>query len=671
MRAKQLHTLLALAFTLLLGLGAQQASAQTPLLWGTSPFQDSMWSVDTTTWTVVNRIAPSLSGFTITGMTGLAYDPCGHQTYIIMKVSGVSGRVLGTINLETGVCTQVGNLGDNFSTINFREDGQLFGVTGDGGTVPETMYLIDKATGTKTLAAALGAGADGEVISYNWDDDFFYHWSGNGTVVYEKVMSVAPYTATNIPIIGTTSGETFGALYMGSNKFIISNISSSFNRCNTAGNWSASFGSNPDDLRGLILPPNFQLSGDTICVRDSLTWGAFPGVTPTDTVVYIWGDGDSTALSPIGGATHTYMSAGSFTSYVVLKNNCGRDTVDAADVVVHALPFVSLTPDPAYLCDSTDTLTLSGSSGGTSQWYMNGMAIVGANSPNYDATAPGWYNMTKTNLNGCTDSSAVGLNVMIAPATIDLLAPGDSTHFCPGDTVTLFATPGTTFYEWLLDGIAVDMTSSDTNDVNQAGVWTVRTFYGSCPVSSANSVTLIEDPLPVAGFSYTDNFDGTADFTDLSTDATTWAWDFDGLGTSNIANPTFDFGASGGTFVVTLVVTNSCGSDTLVDSLVIIATGRTDLAAQAGFSLSNQPNPFSDKTTFVATIPAAGAATLAVYNVHGQLVRTLHKGNLVAGTQRFDWDGRSDSGKPVAAGTYQAVLQTENGQVSRQVILAK
>src|ERR1044071_4633670 len=113
-------------------LSAQQTSVMTnrPLVWGCSPFQDSLWSVDTTTWTVVNRLAPTLASSTITGMTGLAQDPITGICYCIMKVSAVSGRVLGTINLSTGVCTQVGNLGDNFSSITFDETGQMWGATG-------------------------------------------------------------------------------------------------------------------------------------------------------------------------------------------------------------------------------------------------------------------------------------------------------------------------------------------------------------------------------------------------------------------------------------------------------------------------------------------------------------------------------------------------------------
>ncbi|MBK8520915.1 MAG: DUF11 domain-containing protein [Chitinophagaceae bacterium] len=157
------------------------------VLAGTSPFQDSLWTVRYPgLTTILTHLGPTLSGFTITGINGLATHPMTGEHYSILKVSGVSGRVLAKINLQTGVCTQIGNLGDNFSSITFRYDGQLFGVTGDGATVPETLYLIDHTNATKTLVRALGAGADGEVICYNPDDNFIYHWSGNGTVVYEK-----------------------------------------------------------------------------------------------------------------------------------------------------------------------------------------------------------------------------------------------------------------------------------------------------------------------------------------------------------------------------------------------------------------------------------------------------------------------------------------------------
>lgn len=222
------------------------------IFYGFSPFQDSVWTVDTTlSFAITERRAPTLSGFTVTGVNSGATHPLTGAIYVIAKVSGVSGRVLCIFNPADATLTSVGNLGDNFSSITFSPTGQLFGVTGDGASVPETLYDIDPANAAKTLLTGLGNGADGEVICYNPDDNMIYHWSGNGTVVFEKVLPVAPYTVTGIPINGATSGETFGAAYVGNGKFLISNISSAFNYIKTDGTWSPAFGSLPDDFRGL------------------------------------------------------------------------------------------------------------------------------------------------------------------------------------------------------------------------------------------------------------------------------------------------------------------------------------------------------------------------------------------------------------------------------------
>lgn len=222
------------------------------IFYGFTSFQDSVWTVDSeNNYAIIQRRAPTLPGFTVNGVNGAARNPVTGQIFAIAKVGGISGRVLCTFNEADAVLTMIGNLGDNFSSITFSPTGQLFGVTGDGANVSETLYSINPATAAKTLLTPLGNGADGEVICYNSDDNMIYHWSGNGTVVFEKVLPVPPYTVTGIPITGNTSGETFGAAYLGNGTFLISNISSSFNTITTGGVLSSAFASLPDDFRGL------------------------------------------------------------------------------------------------------------------------------------------------------------------------------------------------------------------------------------------------------------------------------------------------------------------------------------------------------------------------------------------------------------------------------------
>ncbi|HRG89390.1 MAG TPA: hypothetical protein PLW44_10245, partial [Chitinophagales bacterium] len=69
---KKLFTLLSAVCSLFAAFG--QSYPPEPKIWGASPFQDSMWSVDPITFAIEDRLAPSLAGFTITGINGMAFD---------------------------------------------------------------------------------------------------------------------------------------------------------------------------------------------------------------------------------------------------------------------------------------------------------------------------------------------------------------------------------------------------------------------------------------------------------------------------------------------------------------------------------------------------------------------------------------------------------------------
>ena len=224
-------------------------------LYGGSPFQNEFYQLDIDSGAAITTTPVTVPTRTITGINGVTIDPTTGIAYAIVKATAVTGRLLIRIDLATAVGVEIGNLGDNFSSLTFRGDGQLFGTTGNGATVPETLYLIDKTNATKVLAASLGNGADGEIIAFNPDDGLLYHWSGNGTVFFESILATAPYTVTNIPITGgPTAGETFGAVWDECrNVFITSNISSSYATVTPAGVYSPAFGTAPDDIRGMAL----------------------------------------------------------------------------------------------------------------------------------------------------------------------------------------------------------------------------------------------------------------------------------------------------------------------------------------------------------------------------------------------------------------------------------
>tara|TARA_B100000315_G_scaffold116522_1_gene106850 strand:+ start:3037 stop:4095 length:1059 start_codon:yes stop_codon:yes gene_type:complete len=58
------------------------------------------------------------------------------------------------------------------------------------------------------------------------------------------------------------------------------------------------------------------------------------------------------------------------------------------------------------------------------------------------------------------------------------------------------------------------------------------------------------------------------------------------------------------------------------------------------FSLSNPyPNPFNPRTTLEFSLPFQDAVEITVFNMLGQAVEILHKGELNAGSYRLFWDG--------------------------------
>jgi hypothetical protein len=190
---------------------------------------------------------------------------------------------------------------------------------------------------------------------------------------------------------------------------------------------------------------------------------------------YLWMPGSMTSASTSVSPTVT-------TTYTVTATDANACTaVTVLTVSVNPLPAVALS-GTNHFCPGGSTL-LTGTSGGTSQWYLNGVAIVGATSNTYLATMPGVYNMIKTNTNGCFDSSATGITVTVdTPPSISSIT--STPVACFGDnngsaTVTATGTPSLT-YAWAPSG-----GTGTTESGLSAGTYTVTVTDGNTCTSTA------------------------------------------------------------------------------------------------------------------------------------------------------------------------------------------
>jgi len=90
------------------------------------------------------------------------------------------------------------------------------------------------------------------------------------------------------------------------------------------------------------------------------------------------------------------------------------------------------------------------------------------------------------------------------------------------------------------------------------------------------------------------------------------------------------------------------------------------------YSLSqNYPNPMVYATKIEYTLPKDSQISLRIYNISGQLVKTLVEEQQSAGNYKVSWDGRDESGKKVTSGIYFYKLQTQNYTQTRKLTLLR
>jgi len=85
----------------------------------------------------------------------------------------------------------------------------------------------------------------------------------------------------------------------------------------------------------------------------------------------------------------------------------------------------------------------------------------------------------------------------------------------------------------------------------------------------------------------------------------------------------------------------------------------------------NYPNPFNPETTISFSIPASGQTSVKIYNLKGQLVRTLIDETMNAGYQKVVWNGTDDNQKSVASGVYFYRVNNAGKIITRKMLLAK
>ncbi len=273
---------------------------------------------------------------------------------------------------------------------------------------------------------------------------------------------------------------------------------------------------------------------------------------------------------------------------------CGMLNTNAVSVAWNAIPPVTASAGDAIIC-SGDTTTLMASS---TQNYNYTWSPSGSLSSSTGATVSAWPASTTSYVviadsANCSTRDTIEITVDTGPVlTLTVTDPA----ICPGDSDTIFITAsGSYAYSWTSDPAGYTGTN-DTIIVSPAMTteYILSATDATSGCSSEYTATVTVDSLPVAAFSQSAS-NGVVTFTNMSTSADTYLWDFGDSQTSTAEHPTHIYNISGA-YNVILTATNSCGSDT-ASMLVPVIVGLAE--ADSPDYISVYPNPVSESLTVI------------------------------------------------------------------------
>jgi hypothetical protein len=342
----------------------------------------------------------------------------------------------------------------------------------------------------------------------------------------------------------------------------------------------------------------------TICSGSTVTLTASAGSS------YAWSNGATTA-SIVANTT------GNYTVTVFNANGCSAISTPTTVTVNNPSVANISTSGSTNFCQG-GSVVLTATAASTYAWS------TGATTQAITVSASGNYSVTLTNASGCTSSSPVTVVTSNALPTATITA-GGATTFCQGGSVTLTASPATS-YVWSNGATSASIT------VSTAGSYTVQVANNAGCVSTSAATAVSVNTLPTATITAAGSLSICAGSTVNLTASTgaAYLWS-NGATTATIA------ASNAGNYSVQVTNAAGCISTSAVSSVVVNAlptpsissVGSTTLCQGASVTLTTANGtgltyqwknngtivPGATAASFVAN--TAGSYTVQVTNAAG------------------------------------------------------
>ncbi|MBN2669946.1 MAG: immunoglobulin domain-containing protein, partial [Bacteroidales bacterium] len=388
--------------------------------------------------------------------------------------------------------------------------------------------------------------------------------------------------------------------------------------------------------------------------------GSSTTLTASGATSYVWSP--ATGLSGTTGDLVTATPTVN-TTYNVTGTTGGCSSSASVTISVTDNTVITSQPVGTTLCEG-EAYTLSVSATGSNlnyQWQLDGTNI-GTNNSDYvissaTISSAGAYVCIVSGDCGSVTSSSV--DVLVNLATAISTQPTDQT-ICEGEDVsfTVVASGVNLTYQWVKDGVNVG-TNANSYDITGATSANAGNYScivtGTCGSVTSSVVTLTVNPLPTSSFTIDSSSEPIIAFTNTSTNADSYSWDFGDGGSATVTDPTYEY-ASNATYTVVLEATNACGTVSSQQTVTITNIGLVALGKEG---ISIYPNPVDQ--TLNINLPDVNVE-MALVSIDGKVLK------------RFKSENRKHIELPMedlAAGTYSLVITMPDKQVETVKIVKK
>lgn len=598
-----------------------------------------LWSTSATT-TAISVSPTTTTTYTVTGTN----TTTGCSDTAVITVNVISLPVI-TISGSPAIC-----IGDNVT------------LTANGGNT----YLWSTSATTAAITVSPAVTTTYTVI-------------GTNTTTGCSDTAVQTITVNPLPVISVTgtSGICLGGsatlTASGGNTYLWStsatttsiNVSPTTTTTYTVTGTDASTGcSNSTVYTVTVNPlPAGAFSSTAQCYVDSVYFTDNSTISSGSITGWSWNFGDPASgtndNSSLQNPTHFYATPGTYTVTLIVYSALGCTDTVPLTIVVNPSPLASFSATEVCFGNTTlfsDSSTILFGNITNWNWSFGDAGTATLQNPTHNYTSPGTYSVTLivTSATGCTDTLIQTVTVHPLPvAAFNSLGACLADGILFNDLSTILAPDSVAQWQWNFGDAGTSVLQNPTHlypSTGNYGVTLIVTSNFGCTDTIFQAVTV--NPSPTAGFipdMVIVVLNQTVNFTDQSSGAISWFWDFgDSTGTSTQQNPSYAY-ASGGTYTVMQVVTNQYGcTDTAWYEVIVTMPPKVP----SGFS----PNGDGKNDILFVLGGPYKKLEFKIYNNWGELIFTSEN-------QADGWDGtRNGQKQPMSVYIYIVYAVTEDNE---------